>query len=167
MYFLGETGKKMRQWSCSLCLRATGTDQVLPRDEWWMSGNLKGKANMGDTFIGVYYRPSDQDEETDEVLSRQLKVGGISSHKGLQTPWLFTGKSTLQSTHSPRGSCSAKNITFDTGSGKANKERCAADLVHINEDGLAGDVKAGDNCGWTDHEIVKSRILHGREMGSK
>lgn len=76
-----------------------------------MSGKLKGQAKMGDTIIGVYYRPSDQDEEADEVLSRYPKVVGTGSHETSAT-LMFTGKAALQSTHSPRGSCSAQNTTF-------------------------------------------------------
>jgi len=33
MYFLGKTGRKVRQWSCSSCERVTGMDQALPGDE--------------------------------------------------------------------------------------------------------------------------------------
>ena len=32
-------------------------------------------------MITVYYRPSDQDEEADEVLSRYPKVVGTGSHE--------------------------------------------------------------------------------------
>ena len=34
---------------------------------------IKGQAHMGDTIMGVYYRPPDQEEEVDEAFYRQLK----------------------------------------------------------------------------------------------
>lgn len=55
----------------------------------------------------------------------------------------------------------------DTHGGKANTERHAADLVHINEDGLVGDVKAADTFGCIDHEIAKFGILQRRKMCSR
>jgi len=33
---------------------------------------------MGDTVVGVYYRPPDQEEEVDEALYRQLKAVSLS-----------------------------------------------------------------------------------------
>jgi len=35
---------------------------------------MKGKAHMGNTVVGVYYRLPDQEEEADEAIYRQLKV---------------------------------------------------------------------------------------------
>ncbi|GAB0206453.1 hypothetical protein GRJ2_003110900 [Grus japonensis] len=39
---------------------------------------IKGQANMGDTVVGVYYRPPDQEEEVDEAFYRQLEVASRS-----------------------------------------------------------------------------------------
>jgi len=33
---------------------------------------------MGDTVVGVYYRPPNQEEEVDEVFYKQLKVASQS-----------------------------------------------------------------------------------------
>jgi len=35
---------------------------------------IKGQANMGDTVVGVYYRPPDQEGKVDEAFNRQLNV---------------------------------------------------------------------------------------------
>ncbi|GAB0207210.1 hypothetical protein GRJ2_003186600 [Grus japonensis] len=35
---------------------------------------MKGQANMGDTVVGVYYRPPDEEEEVDKAFYRQLEV---------------------------------------------------------------------------------------------
>jgi len=35
---------------------------------------IKRQAHRGDTVVGVYYRPPDQEEEVDEAFYRQLKV---------------------------------------------------------------------------------------------
>ena len=35
---------------------------------------IKGQAGMGDTVVGVYYRPTDQDEEVDEAFYRQPRA---------------------------------------------------------------------------------------------
>ncbi|PKU34516.1 rna rnp complex-1-interacting phosphatase [Limosa lapponica baueri] len=39
---------------------------------------LKGQANMGDTTVGVYYRPPDQEEEVNEAFYRQLEIASRS-----------------------------------------------------------------------------------------
>ena len=50
---------------------------------------IKGQALMGDTVVGVHYRPPDQEEGIDEAFYRQLKVASVTgsgSHGGLQPP---------------------------------------------------------------------------------
>ncbi|GAB0207763.1 hypothetical protein GRJ2_003242000 [Grus japonensis] len=39
---------------------------------------MKGQANMGDTVVGVDYRPPDQEEEVNEAFYRQLEVASRS-----------------------------------------------------------------------------------------
>ena len=39
---------------------------------------IKGQPNMGDTVVGVCYRPPDQEEEVDEAFYRQLEVASQS-----------------------------------------------------------------------------------------
>ena len=39
---------------------------------------IKGQAGKGDTVVGVYYRPPDQDEEADEAFQKQLDVASHS-----------------------------------------------------------------------------------------
>ena len=38
----------------------------------------KGQASMGDTAVGVCYRPPDQEEEVNEAFYRQLEVASQS-----------------------------------------------------------------------------------------
>ena len=47
-----------------LCL---GVDEE-PVESLWV--RIKGQAHMGDTVVGVYYRPPDQEEEVDEAFYR-------------------------------------------------------------------------------------------------
>ena len=49
-------------------------DQV---ESLWV--RIKGQANMGDTVVGVYYRPPDQEEEVDEAFYKQREVALQSS----------------------------------------------------------------------------------------
>lgn len=35
---------------------------------------IKGQVNMGDTVVGVHYRPPDEEEEVDKAFYRQLEV---------------------------------------------------------------------------------------------
>jgi len=47
-----------------LCL---GVDEE-PVESLWV--RIKGQAHMGDTVVGVYYRPPDHKEEVDEAFYR-------------------------------------------------------------------------------------------------
>ncbi|GAB0202653.1 hypothetical protein GRJ2_002730900 [Grus japonensis] len=67
-----------------LCL---GVDEERVKSLWV---RIKGQANMGDTVVGVYYKPPDQEEEVDEAFYRQLEVASRSQALvlmgGLQPP---------------------------------------------------------------------------------
>ena len=39
---------------------------------------IKGQANIGDTAVGVYYRPLNQEEEVDETFYKQMEVASQS-----------------------------------------------------------------------------------------
>jgi len=39
---------------------------------------MKGQAHMGDAVVGVYYRPSDQEEEVNEAFYRKMNVASQS-----------------------------------------------------------------------------------------
>ncbi|GAB0187639.1 mitochondrial enolase superfamily member 1 [Grus japonensis] len=54
--------------SIDLCL---GVDEEQVESLWV---RIKGQANMGDTVVGVYYVPLDQEEEVNEAFYRQLEV---------------------------------------------------------------------------------------------
>jgi len=58
-------------WEC-IKLHLGGNDEM--ESLWW---RIKGQANIGDTAVSVYYKPSDQEEEADEAY-KQLKVASWS-----------------------------------------------------------------------------------------
>ena len=58
---------------CALCVRITNEERV---ESLWV--RIKGQAHTGDITVGVYYRPSDQEEEIDEAFYRQLQAGSQS-----------------------------------------------------------------------------------------
>ncbi|GAB0185698.1 hypothetical protein GRJ2_001035100 [Grus japonensis] len=51
-----------------LCLEV---DEEVVKSLWV---RIKGQANMGDTVVGIYYRPSDQEEEVNKAFYRKLEV---------------------------------------------------------------------------------------------
>jgi len=55
-----------------LCL---GADEERVESLWV---RIKGQTRMGNTVVGVYYRPPDQEEEVHEAFYRQLKVASWS-----------------------------------------------------------------------------------------
>lgn len=70
------------------CIKLSlGADKETVESLWV---RIKEQANMRDAVVGVYYRPPDEDGETDEAFYRQLKVAS-QSHAlvlggGLQSP---------------------------------------------------------------------------------
>jgi len=66
-----------------LCL---GVDEERVESLWV---GIKGQAHTGDTVVGVYYRPPEQEEEVNEAFYRQLKAASPSQvliSRGLQPP---------------------------------------------------------------------------------
>ena len=75
---------------------------------------IKGRINMGDTTVSVYYRLPHQEREVDKAFCRQLKV---LFHRyyfswGTSSTLLFAGKAKQPGTYSPGSSCSAFKKTF-------------------------------------------------------
>lgn len=53
----------------ALHVGASGKYRALPSEEFMV--RIKGQANPGDTAVGIYYRPSGQEEEGDEAFYGQ------------------------------------------------------------------------------------------------
>lgn len=69
---------------------------------------------MGDTIVGVYYRPPDQDKEVDEAFCVQLEVALRSKALVLLQVFnspVFVGGTTWLGRHSARSSCRYWKIT--------------------------------------------------------
>ena len=82
-------------------------------DSLWV--RIKGRANIGDTVVGVCYRPPDQEEEVDEAFYKQLEVALPPPHSflwGTSTILILVGKVTKPGTQGPGSSCSVLVITF-------------------------------------------------------
>lgn len=49
-------------------------------DKWLESScvRIKGQTSMGDSVVGVYYRPPEQEKKIDEAFYRQLEVASQS-----------------------------------------------------------------------------------------
>ena len=54
---------------------AWGVDEERVKSLWIRT---KGQPHTGDNFVGVYYRPPDQEEEVDEAFYKQMKPASES-----------------------------------------------------------------------------------------
>lgn len=51
---------------------------------------IKGQARMGVSFVGVYYRPPDQEEEVDDAFYKRLEVASHSQVLVLMRDFNYT-----------------------------------------------------------------------------
>ncbi|GAB0208952.1 hypothetical protein GRJ2_003360900 [Grus japonensis] len=127
---------------------------------------MKGQANMGDTVVGVYYRPPDQEEEVDEAFYRQLEVASQSQALVLMGdfnhPDICWKSNTAKHAQSRRFLQSIDDNFLTQVVEDPTRRGMLLDLVLPNKEGLVGDVKVGGSLGCNDHEMVEFRILHGR-----
>ncbi|GAB0209598.1 mitochondrial enolase superfamily member 1 [Grus japonensis] len=127
---------------------------------------MKGQANMGDTVVGVYYRPPDQEEEVDEAFYRQLEVASRSQALVLMGdfnhPDICWKSNTAKHAQSRRFLQSIDDNFLTQVVEDPTRRGMLLDLVLPNKEGLVGDVKVGGSLGCNDHEMVEFRILHGR-----
>ncbi|GAB0209615.1 hypothetical protein GRJ2_003427200 [Grus japonensis] len=143
-----------------LCL-SVDEEQV---ESLWV--RMKGQANMGDTVVGVYYRPPDQEEEVDEAFYRQLEVALRSQALVLMGdfnhPDICWKSNTAKHAQSRRFLQSIDDNFLTQVVEDPTRRGMLLDLVLPNKEGLVGDVKVGGSLGCNDHEMVEFRILHGR-----
>ncbi|GAB0206526.1 hypothetical protein GRJ2_003118200 [Grus japonensis] len=143
-----------------LCL---GMDEERVESLWV---RMKGQANMGDTVVGDYYRPPDQEEEVDEAFYRQVEVASQSQALvlmgDLNHPDICWKGNTARHAQSRRFLQSIDDNFLTQVVEEPTRRGVLLDLVLTNKEGLVGDVKVGGSLGCSDHENVEFRILHGR-----
>ncbi|GAB0209149.1 rapamycin-insensitive companion of mTOR-like [Grus japonensis] len=126
----------------------------------------EGQANMGDTVVGVYYRPPDQEEEVDEAFYRQLEVASQSQALvvmgDFHHPDICWKGNTARHAQSRRFLQSIDDNFLTQVVEEPTRRGVLLDLVLTNKEGLVGDVKVGGSLGCSDHEMVEFRILRGR-----
>ncbi|GAB0209089.1 hypothetical protein GRJ2_003374600 [Grus japonensis] len=127
---------------------------------------MKGQANMGDTVVGDYYRPPDQEEEVDEAFYRQVEVASRSQALvlmgDLNHPDICWKGNTARHAQSRRFLQSTDDNFLTQVVEEPTRRGVLLDLVLTNKEGLVGDVKVGGSLGCNDHEMVEFRILRGR-----
>ncbi|GAB0208404.1 hypothetical protein GRJ2_003306100 [Grus japonensis] len=127
---------------------------------------MKGQANMGDTVVGVDYRPPDQEEEVNEAFYRQLEVASQSQALvlmgDLNHPDICWKGNAAKHAQSRRFLQSIDDNFLTQVVEEPMRRGVLLDLVLTNKEGLVGDVKVGGSLGCSDHEMVEFRILHGR-----
>jgi len=120
---------------------------------------------MGDTVVGVYYRPPDQEEEVDEAFYRQLKIASQSQVLVLMGdfnhPDICWEDDTARHMQSRRFLQNINDNFLMQVVEEPMRTGVLLNLVLMNKEGLVEDVKDGGSLGCSDQEMVKVRILHG------
>ncbi|GAB0209126.1 hypothetical protein GRJ2_003378300 [Grus japonensis] len=123
-----------------LCL---GMDEERVESLWV---RMKGQANMGDTVVGVCYRPPDQEEEVNEAFYRQVEVASQSQALvlmgDLNHPDICWKGNTARHAQSRRFPKSTDETFLTQVVEEPTRRGVLLDLVLTNKEGLVGDVKA-------------------------
>ncbi|PKU41873.1 rna-directed dna polymerase from mobile element jockey-like [Limosa lapponica baueri] len=124
---------------------------------------IKGQANMGDTVVGVYYRPPDQDGEVDEAFYNQLQVAPQSQALVLvgdfNYPDICWKGYTVTNIQSKRFlQCIDDNFLTQLVEEPTRRE-ALLDLVLTNKEGLVEDILVEGNLGCSDHGKIEFRIV--------
>ncbi|GAB0205364.1 hypothetical protein GRJ2_003002000 [Grus japonensis] len=121
---------------------------------------------MGDTVVGVYYRPPDQEEEVNEAFYRELEVASRSLAfifiGDFNCPDICWKGNTARHAQSRRFLQSIDDNFLTQVVEEPTRRGVLLDLVLTNKEGLVEDVKAGGSLGCSDHEMVEFRNLRGR-----
>ncbi|PKU38936.1 hypothetical protein llap_10761 [Limosa lapponica baueri] len=140
-----------------------GVDDECVESLWVRS---KGRANMGDTVLGVYYRPPDQEEKVNEAVYRQQEIASQSQALVLMGSFdysdIWCKDSTARHTQSRRFLQCIDDPFLTQVLEEPMRRGVPLDLVLTNKEGLVGDVKAGGSFGCSDHKMVEFRILSKR-----
>ncbi|RMC19589.1 hypothetical protein DUI87_03148 [Hirundo rustica rustica] len=141
------------------CIKfSPGADESV--ESLWV--RIKGQADMGDTVVGVYYRPPDQEEEVDKAFYGQLEIAswsqapvllGVLNHPDIcwknNTVWHTQSRKFLQ--------IIAESFLRQVVE-KPMRRGVLLDLVLTNQEGLVEDVKVGGSLGCSDHEMAKAYL---------
>ena len=138
---------------CFDCLELDdGNDRV---ECFWV--RIRGKANKADIMVGVCYRPPNQDEEADEIFSKQL--GEVSQVLALVLVGEFNlpdvcrnAAERKQSRRFPQ--CVEENFLTQLVR-EPTTEGAPLDLLFVNREGLVGDVMVGGCLGHSNHKMIE------------
>ncbi|GAB0203608.1 hypothetical protein GRJ2_002826400 [Grus japonensis] len=132
-----------------------------PTESLWV--RIKGSAGAGDIIAGVCYRPSDQGDQADEALYRQIGAASCSQALVLMGDfnhpdicWRDNAAERKQSRKLLE--CVDDNFLFQVIE-EPTRRGAVLDLVLTNKEGLVGDVKLKVSLGCSDHEMVEFKIL--------
>jgi len=139
-----------------------GHEQV---ESLWV--RIRDRGNKGNLVVGVYYRPPDQGEPTDEAFFLQLQEALCSQFLILlgdfNHPDICWKSSTVSGRQSRRFlECTEDNFLhqeIDT----PTQEDAILDLMPTNASELIGDMKTGGSLGCSDHALVEFTVL--RDVG--
>jgi len=128
---------------------------------------IRERGNKGNLVAGVYYRPPDQEELTDEAFFLQLQEASRSQALILLGDFSYPDICWKSNTASCRQSsrfleCIEDNFLSQVISTPTQGD-AILDLVVTNASELVGDVKIGGSLGCSDHALVELMLL--REMG--
>jgi len=120
---------------------------------------------MGDSVVGVYYRPPDQEEEVDEDFYRHLNAASQSQALvvmgDFNHPDICWEDHTARHTHSRRFLQRVDDNFLMQMVEEPMRRGVLLDLILTNKVRQVEDVKVEGSLGCNDHEIVEFRILHG------
>jgi len=127
---------------------------------------IKARSSIGDTVVGVCYRPPDQEDEMDEAFYKQLEVALRSAALilmgDLNHPDICLQSNMARHTRSWQLlQCIDDNFLMQVVE-ELMWRGVLLDLVFPNKEELVGDVKAGGSLGCSDHEVVEVKILCGK-----
>jgi len=127
---------------------------------------IKGRANIGDIVVDVYYRSPDQEKEVDEAFYKQLEEALQSPALVLIRDFNHSDICWLRSMDSHTRSRQFLQCFDDSFLTQVVEEPTRRgvllELVSTNKEGLVRDVICGRSLGCSSHKMVEFKILCGR-----
>jgi len=124
---------------------------------------IRDRGNKGNLVVGVYYRPPDQGQPTDEAFFLELQETSHSQSLIFNHPNICWKSSMASSRQSRRFlECIEDNFLsqeIDT----PTRGDAVLDLMPTNASELIGDIKTGGGLGCSDHALVEFTVL--RDVG--
>ena len=120
---------------------------------------MRGKANNADILLGICYRPSNQDEEVDEVVykrlaevSQSLALVLVGDFNLSDVCWKYNTAERKESRKFQE--CVEDNILRQLVS-EPIRGGASLDLLFTDRAGLVEDVVVGGHLGLRDHEMIE------------